>query len=157
MGRSDQIAAAAEAGIRDLESLINSLTDTQWRAVTKPEGWPVGVTAHHVAEGLMPTAMFVQAVASGQQLPPFTPDMINDGNARHAQEHASCTKAETLELLRKNGLASISIIRGLSDSQLDTASSENLFGGQTMSAEQIAHGIYLAHVTQHTASIKDTL
>jgi hypothetical protein len=79
--------------------------------------------------------------------------MLNDMNAKHAQEHAHCTKAETLALHKKGAAAAVAIVRGLDDASLDRTATV-LTGMPPMSAEQAAEGILLNHVDEHLKSIR---
>jgi len=79
--------------------------------------------------------------------------MLDQGNAQHAKEHANCTKAEVLDLLRNEAAAASQIVSGLSDGQLDNTVTGEVFGG-TVSAQQIAEYILIAHTGQHLASLK---
>lgn len=149
--RAETLAAQFEQANNDLIRTIEPMTDAQWKAVCSGENWSAGVVAHHVAGGHQPISGLVQAAATGQPLPPLTPEMLNQGNARHAQEYANCTKAETLDLLRQNGRTAAGVVRGLSDEQLQR--SAPVFGND-MTAEQMIQNILIGHVQAHTASIK---
>src|SRR5436190_16323690 len=79
---------------------VERVVDAQWSARGGPEGWSIGVTAHHLAADLAILAGVVESVATGRPLPDWSMEMVHQYNARHAEEHAHCTKVETLELLR---------------------------------------------------------
>ena len=110
-----------------------------------------GCYGAHLAAGYQGIAGLVAAVATGQTLPPITMEMINQGNAQHAKEHANCTKAEVLDLLRKDGAAAVNIVSKLSDEQL--AHTGQLLGGP-VSAQWVAENILIDHTAQHLASLK---
>lgn len=132
---------------------IDGLSDAQWKMVVPGDNWTVGVAAHHVAVSLVPTAQATAIIASGKPLD-FTMDQINQGNAQHAREHASATKAGTLALLHADIRASVDIIRGLTDAQLDTAAPVALMGGQNVPAQQFAENVWIGHVVIHWDRIK---
>src|SRR5438874_3198082 len=114
--RAEQLATQLEAVNADVIATVEGCPDAQWRtAKTGPEGWPVNVVAHHVGDGHGGISGLVQMIASGQQPPPLTMEMINQGNAKHAQDFANCDKAEALRLLREGGAAAVAAVRGLSD------------------------------------------
>jgi uncharacterized damage-inducible protein DinB len=149
--RTEALATQFERANDALISRIESLTDAQWKAICADEGWTVGVTAHHVAQGHGVITGMAQAIAAGQTLPPMTWEMLNEGNAKHAQEFAGVSKTETLALLRQSGPAAAAAVRSMSDDQLQRSAS---LMGNPMTAEQIVQGILIGHVTQHSASIQ---
>jgi uncharacterized damage-inducible protein DinB len=152
--RAEQYAKQFEAANNELIAAVEGLSEQQWRTKTNPEGWSVGVVAHHLATSHGPVSGFAQAIANGQSVPPLTMDMIHQGNAKHAQENANCGKAETLALLREANAAAAKAISGLSDEQLDK--SADVIGNPMTSAAVIEH-ILIGHTTQHTASIKEVV
>jgi hypothetical protein len=116
----------------------------------------VGVVAHHVAVSHEGIAGIIKTVSSGQSMPHFTMDMLHAMNAKHAQEQANCTKAETLALHKKNAAAAAALVRGLSDAELGKSGTV-LAGMPPMSVEQIVSGILIHHIDEHVGSIQATL
>jgi uncharacterized damage-inducible protein DinB len=149
--RGEALAQQFEQTNQAVIDTVQSASDAKWKASCQAEGWSAGVTAHHIAGSHEAIAGLVQAAANGQPLPPITPEMLNQGNAQHAQQFANCTKQETLELLRSKGAAAASMLRGLSDEQLDRKGT--LFGGE-MTAQQIAENVLIGHPQGHLQSIK---
>ena len=98
-------------------------------------------------------ANIVKSVASGQSLPNFTMAKLDEMNAQHAREHATCTKAETLELHKKNAATAASIVCGLSDAELDRSGTV-LAGMPPMTAQQAVERILINHVNEHLGSIR---
>src|SRR5947207_208150 len=115
--RTEQYAKQLEEANAELIAMVESCPDSKWNARTGPEGWPVNVLAHHIASGHSGISGMALAVANGQPLRPFTPEMLHAMNAKHAEEQANCTKAETLALLREGGAAAARAVRGLGDEQ----------------------------------------
>lgn len=149
--RARSYADRLEQANRELIATVERLSDADWRARTDSEGWPVGVVAHHVAESHQGLAGLVRRIADGQPLPGFTRDMIDEGNAEHARKHADTTRAETLELLRKNAAAAVRTVRAFSDAELDRSATVM---GNAMTAAQAIEGILIGHVVQHHGSIR---
>ena len=117
------------------------------------EGWTVAATAHHAAivhEGI---ARFVAAVAEGTATPRSGMDTIDESNARHAQEYATCSKAEVLTELQAKGDAATAIVRGLSDEQLDRTT-DAIPGMPPVSAARLVEMALIGHVREHVESIK---
>ena len=154
--RARALANRFEQVNHELAATVERCSEGQWRATTAGEGWTVGVVAHHVAGGHSAIAGLVERLATGQPLPNLTMEMIHQGNAAHAQEHANCTKAETVALLRQNGAAAATVVRGLQDDQLDRTASV-IAGAPPMSAQQVIEGILIGHVQEHSASIRSAL
>ncbi len=149
----EQLASKFEASNGQLISKVESMSDAEWAKPTASEGWPAGVTAHHVAESLGSLTGLIQTVAQGGELPPVTMDMLNAGNAEHATRAANVTREETAALLRSNGEAAAKMLRSVSDA--DYARTGQLPAmGAPMSAQQFAENVLIAHVERHGASIR---
>jgi hypothetical protein len=154
--RSEALAKQFETKARDALATLEKLGDADWKKVTAAEKWPVGVTAHHLAGALEPVSYMVRAIAAGQSPGDFSREMLDEMNARHANDFANCTRAETIELHRKGIAAAAATIRGLSDEEL--AKGGTLFKGEPpMTAEQLIVGGLLNHTDEHFASIRKTL
>jgi RNA-splicing ligase RtcB len=77
-------------------------------------------------------------------------------NAKHAEEHAGCTKAETIALHEKGAATAAAVVRNLSDEQL--ARSGTVFAGiPPMSAEQLVMRGLVYHIDEHFGSIRKTI
>lgn len=63
--QAEALAAKLEQENDALIAAIEGLSDAQWRALTKDEGWTVAATAHHVAGGHRAIAELIQAHANG--------------------------------------------------------------------------------------------
>ena len=154
--RAEQLANTFEQACRDFNVLVERLTDAEWKKITAADKWPVGVVAHHVAQGHAGIMGILQAVAKGQSMPNVTMDMIHDMNAKHAKEHANTTKVVTLELLQTNGAKAAEAVRGLSNADLDRSGTV-LTGMPPMSAAQVIERILINHVNEHMGSIRATV
>ena len=81
--------------------LLEGLTDADWEKTTAAENWTVAVTAHHIASSYESATRLIETIAAGRTLPHFTRAMLDEMNARHAQQFAGCTRAETIALHQK--------------------------------------------------------
>jgi uncharacterized damage-inducible protein DinB len=149
--RSEELARQFEQTNNDVVAAVESCPDAQWRATTAEEGWTVAATAHHVAAGCGQIVGLAQAIATGQPLPPITMEMVNAGNAQHAQQFATCAKQETVDLLKSGGASAAGAVRALSDEQLDRTAP---FMGNTASAQWVIENILIGHPQNHLQSIK---
>src|SRR2546429_534279 len=100
--RADALAKRFEEATKAVTDILTRLSDADWKKLTGGEKWSVGVVAHHVAMGHAGISNLVKSVASGKSAPSMTRAQLDQMNAQHAKEHAQCTKAETLELHKKN-------------------------------------------------------
>jgi hypothetical protein len=154
--RSEALAKQFEAKVQEAVAVIEKLSDADWKKVTEAEHWTVGVTAHHLASALEPVAGIITAIASGQSRGNFTRAMLDEMNARHAQEHANCTKAETIALLKRGAAAAVAVVRGLPDEQL--ARSGTVFrDASPMTVEQVITSGLITHIDAHFGSIRQTV
>ena len=154
--KGEALAKQFEVKALEATTVLERLSDADWKKTTSAEKWTVGVVAHHMAGAHEAIAGIVKTVASGQSMPNFTMDMLHDMNAKHAQEHAKATKAETVALHKKSAAAAAAVLRGLSDA--DYAKSGTVIAGlPPMSAEQVVGGILLRHIEEHLGSIRGTI
>jgi hypothetical protein len=154
--KGEALAKQFEAKAQEATGVLEKLSEADWKKVTDAEKWSVGVAAHHVAQSHEGIANIIKAVVSGQSMGNFTMDMLNEMNAKHAKDFANCTKAETLDLHKKNAAAAAAVVRGLSDDQL-AKSATVLTGMPAMTAEQIVSGILINHIDDHFGSIRKTV
>jgi hypothetical protein len=154
--KSEALAKQFEAKAREATAMLEQMSEADWKKVTDAEKWTVGVTAHHVAGAHEPIATIVKTIASGQSMPHVTMDMLHEANAKHAKEHAGCTKGDTIALHKKGTVTAAAVVRGLSDDQL-AKSGTVLTGAPPMNAEQVVTNILIDHVNEHFESIRKTI
>lgn len=154
--RSETIARLFEAKAREAVALIETMSDEEWQKVTDAEKWTVGVTGHHLAGAFAAVARMVPAVVSGQSPGNFSMAALDAMNARYAQEHARCTKAETIALLESGAAAAAAAIRALSDDQLSKGGTV-FTDAPPMTAEQLIFGALIDHAAGHLGSIRKTI
>lgn len=154
--KSEALAKQFEAKAQEAAAGIEKLSDADWKKVTAAEKWTVGVTAHHLAGAFEPVAGMVAAIVSGQLPGGFSRVMLDGMNAQHARDHANCTKAEPIALLKKGVPVAAAVVRGLSDDQL--AKSGAVFtDAPPMTAEQVVMGGLITHIDEHFGSIRKTV
>ena len=154
--KGEAFAKQFEAKVEEATALLEKLSDADWKKTTTAEKWTVAVTAHHIARSYEPVTHIIKTIATGQALPHFTPKMLDEMNAKHAEEHAGCTKAETTALHQKGAAVAAAVVRNLSDEQL--ARSGTVFAGlPPMSAEQLVMRGLINHIDEHFGSIRKTI
>jgi len=151
------MADRLEGLLENLRVLVAGATPGAWSQKTA-EGWPVGVTAHHVV-GHLNLADFAAAVAGGQRSPlaDFTFDQITAGNSAHAVEFSAITRAELLAALDAAGPQAVATLRGISDATLGVSQPMAFTGGQPLSARELIEGPLLANVTEHIDNVRAAL
>ena len=152
--RARTLAHQLEQENQALIATLEGLSDAQWHLKTPGDGRSVGVVAHHVASSHKVVAGLAGAIAHGQSVPTITMDMIHQGNAQHAAQHADCTKAETLALLRQNGAAAVAAVRAFGDAELDRTTAMPM---GTMSVAQVVEKILTGHAQDHHGTIQKAL
>src|SRR5499426_2778732 len=154
--KGEAFAKEFEAKVEDALTLLSRLSDADWRKTTAGENWTVGVTAHHLAGSYEPIMGIIQAITGGKAMPHFTPQMLDEMNAKHAKEFAGCTKPETIALLKTGAAAAAEAVRALSDSEL--AKTGTVFTGMPpLSAEDMVKRALIGHVDEHFGNIRRTI
>jgi PhnB protein len=155
-GKSEALAKQFETKAAEAMATLEGLTDADWKKMTQAERWSVGVTAHHLAGVLEPIAAMVEAVAAGRSVEPFSMSTIDEMNAGHARDYAGCTRAETIELLRKGVATASAAVRRVSDDQL-SRSAQVVTDVPPMTVDQLIAGGLLGHIDDHFGSIRKTV
>jgi hypothetical protein len=152
--RGETFAKQFESKAQEATAIFEKLSDADWKKITSAEKWSVGVTAHHIASSHEGIGGIVKALAEGKSGPSIPMDALHQMNAKHAQDFAGCTKAETVELHKKNAAAAAALLRSIDDAAFDKSAAV-FTGAPAMSAAQIA-GILSNHIDEHLGSIKAT-
>jgi len=155
--RSEALARRIEEGAAALAAYAQGLSDTQWTTVVPPDGRSAGVIINHVASVYPIEVHLANEIAAGRPVTDVTWAVVADMNAKHAQDNASCSKQETLELLRKNSREAAQAVRSLSDAQLDSAAAFSLNAGAPLTAQFVIEDHALRHAWHHMAKIKAVL
>jgi len=155
--RSEVLAERIEQGARRLEELTRSLTDAQWRTTVSPDGRTVGVIIHHVGNMYPIEIQLATELTQGNPIAGVTWAAVADINAKHAQEHATATKEEAIELLRRNSRAAAEAVRKFTDEELDRAAPVSLNADAPLTAQFFIEDHALRHAWHHHAKITSAL
>ncbi len=151
--RSEDLATRVEQTANDLLAAVEASTPEQWAAPCSDGEWSQGFAAFHAAAAIAPIADRVREVADGQPFPKMTMDDIHAGNAVQAKEHANCTMSETIDLIKSSAPAAVSMVRSLSDAQLDRK--VHLMDGMPeTTVEMMIQLALIGHPVSHLATIK---
>ena len=159
MTRADDLAAELQAAIDAIHAELDAIPDDRWTtAVTGPEGWPVGHTAHHIGEGYLQSLRWIeQALVDGKPLvldPAVGVPAINAANARCLEEHGNEARAQTMAFMRANATRLVSRVRTLSDAQLDGPMMQLKGEPQARPGSMVAVPMALRHANNHLESIR---
>lgn len=152
--RAQTLADRLLQGSKALATFAESLSDAEWRMKVGKDGRTAGVIVHHVASVYPLEIQLAQTIAAGKPIAGVTWDAVADMNAKHAQDQAAVTKAEALELLRKNSQAAADAVRAFSDDQLDCAATVSLNGDAPLTAQFFIEDHALRHSFHHLAGIR---
>ncbi len=151
--RADALANRFENANAELISFVEACSDADWRAQCLTESWTVAAAAHHIAIDHPLLADLARRVFTSDPMPQLTMEAVHEMNLQHAKEYASCTKAEVLDLLRRNGEETMGFILGLTDEQLDRTAVIPWWGTTPVAAEQVVDEL-IHHIPEHFASIR---
>jgi hypothetical protein len=113
----------------------------------------VGVVARHIGAGHYEAISFARMIINGEKLPELTMDQVIQIANQHAREHADCTKAEVLDILRKNGATLLEFVAGLDDSKLDRSGYLAVMSGE-INTQQFIENVILQSGGEHFANMK---
>jgi len=155
--RAEALAQRIEEGAATLAAYAQGLSDAEWTAVVPPDGRSAGVIINHVASVYPIEVHLANEIAAGRPVTDVTWAVVADMNAKHALDNATCSKLETIELLRKNSREAAQAVRSLSDAQLDSAAEFSLNAGAPLTAQFVIEDHALRHSWHHLAKIKAAL
>ena len=156
--RAELLAARIEEGAAGLATFAEGLSDAEWGAQTSPtDRRTVGQIVNHVALVYPIEVDLARAIASGKAVTDVTWPVVDDLNAGHVREHAAVTKAQALELLRRNSRQAAEAVRAFNDEQLDQAAPFSLSFGAPVTAQFVIEDHAVRHSWHHLARIRAAL
>jgi hypothetical protein len=154
--RAEALAARVEKGAGELAKFAEGLSDSEWRTRVR-DGRPVGVCVHHVASVYPIEIQLAQSIASGKAVTDVTWEAVDEMNAKHAADFANASKADAVDLLRRNSQEAATAIRSFTDEQLDTAAPFSLSFGAPVTAQFVVEDHAVRHSWHHLARIRSAL
>jgi len=149
MSRAEELATRFEQENERYIQAVLAYPEGQWASRSTPEGWTTAAVAQHVAGGHLHISEMIGGLASGQPLPGFTAEVLNENNNQQAEQFANASRAEVLGWLRSNGKQAAAVVRGLSDDQLACSAPFALMGGAQVSAAQLIENVLIGHIASH--------
>ncbi|MFZ4663420.1 MAG: DinB family protein [Caldilineaceae bacterium] len=139
-----------------LIAFVEQCPADKWRRVTKAEGWPVGVTAHHVGAIHYPVLAWVQMMVEGTPTPAITMADVDEMNRQHVAMQADCTPADVITLLRQEGDKAVAYLQTLNETDLHPEAYLKVFE-TTMSAGQLFQTVLIDSAEEHLTSLQATV
>src|SRR5260221_11398183 len=156
--RAELLATRIEEGAAGLAAFAQGLSEAQWGApVSATDRRTVGQIVNHVALVYPIEVDLARAVAGGNAVTDVTWAVVADLNAGHAREHAKVTKADALDLLRKNSGHAAATVRVFSDEEVDRAAPFSLSFGAPVTAQFVIEDHAVRHSWHHLARIRAVL
>jgi hypothetical protein len=156
--RAESLADRIEEGAASLAAFAEGLSEEEWRTpVSGSDARPVGVVVHHVANMYPVEIEVARAIAGGNAVTGVTWEVVAGLNAKHAREQAGVTKADALELLRRNSREAADAVRAFTDDELDRAAPFSLSFGAPVTAQFVIEDHALRHSWHHLARIRAAL
>jgi len=155
--RADSLADRIEEGAQALASFVEGLTDEEWKTVAPNDQRSVGVLVHHVASAYQVEVDLTRGLASGNPIVGVTWEMIDQMNAKHAQDQSSPDQKETIEMLRQYSKMAADAVRKITDEELDSAAKVSLYADAPLTAQYFIEDHALRHSYHHLANIKAAL
>jgi hypothetical protein len=153
--RAELLAARIEEGASGLAAFAEKLSDVEWGTSTSStDPRTVGQIVNHVALVYPIEVDLARAIASGKAVTDVTWQVVAELNAGHAREHAAVTKADALELLRRNSGHAAEAVRAFSDEELDRAAPFSLSFGAPVTAQFVIEDHAVRHSWHHLARIR---
>ena len=117
----------------------------------------MGVLVHHVASAYQLEVDLTRGLASGNPIVGVTSEVVDQINAKHAQDQSSPDQKETIEMLRQNSKMAADAVRKLTDEELDSAAKVSLNADAPLTAQYFIEDHALSHSFHHLANIKAAL
>jgi uncharacterized damage-inducible protein DinB len=155
--RSEALASRLEAGAASLAEFAAALSESEWQTRVPKDGRTVGVVVHHVASVYPIEIQLAKLLAAGKPVAGVSWDVVNTMNGDHAKDNASTTKEAALALLAANSAAAAAAIRGLSDTELDSAAPVSLNSDAPLTCQFMLEDHAVRHSYHHLAKIRSAL
>jgi hypothetical protein len=157
MTKAQALAERLEQGANALATFASTLSDVEWQTRVPKDGRKIGVVVHHVASVYPIEIHLAQALSQGNAITGVTAEVIDEMNAKHAQEHDGVTKEEAVALLRKNSASAAAAIRALSDEAIDRAAPVSLYADAPLTCQFMLEDHAVRHSYHHLAKVRAAL
>ncbi|MEO8336621.1 MAG: DinB family protein [bacterium] len=152
--RSNALADRLEQGASALADFAQGLSESAWRTPITPNGRPIGVVVHHVANIYPLEIQLAQKLAEGSAIEGVAWSNVHELNANHATEFAMVTPAAAIARLKENSAAAATAIRALDDAALDRAAPVSLYDDAPLTCQFFLEDHAVRHSFHHLAQMK---
>jgi hypothetical protein len=140
-----------EAAIDEATATIAGLDGETWERVCEEEGWPVAVTALHIALGLRRQASFIALARRGDAPFRFDWETTHELNARVAARGVP-TRAAVRRELDKGRSRLLGVLAELTE--VDLRRVAMTYADHAFDVERVLRRVVLPHLRGHLASIR---
>jgi hypothetical protein len=155
--RAEELARRVERGAAELIAAVEGLSKAEWFTICRDEQRSVGVLVHHVGAAYPDEAEIITALASDGGMPDLTWDIVNQGNREEASHHAGVDQAAAIALVRENVGTAATVVRGLTDEQLDRVAPTDLHWAAPLTVQYFVEQHPIAYPYMHLESIRAAL
>ena len=156
--RAEALADRIEEGAALLAAFVEGLSEEEWRTpVSATDRRSVGVIVHHVASVYPIEIELARTIARGEAVTEVTWEVVAGMNEQHAREQTEVTKADALEVLRRNSREAAAAVRAFTDDELDQAAPFSLSFDAPVTAQFVIEDHPLRHSWHHLARIRKGL
>ena len=145
------LLSEVESAIDEATRTIDALDADAWERRCAAEGWPVAITALHIALGLRRQASFIALARDGQAPFVFDWEATHALNARVAARGSPTKKAVQREL-HKGRSRLLGLLAELSEVELHRVAL--IYQRHEFDVERIVRSVVLPHTRGHLASIR---
>jgi uncharacterized damage-inducible protein DinB len=155
-GRAAALAERFESATQDVVAFVSGLSDAQWRAVDPAEGLSIGAMVHHLAAGDRLVRGVLEALVQGTDRALHQTEVATE-NRKQQQDRAAAGfahlgRAETLEMLRRQGAEVTRTIRSVPEAELECV---HTFWGEPVRTREFIER-WIEGIRQHLAEIRAT-
>jgi DinB superfamily len=151
--QAKELAQRLSAFNEEVVRIVETAAASEWVAECATEQWPFGVVARHIAAAHYQAVDMAGMILKGEALPNVTMEQLAERGNAHAREHADCTPAEVLALLRTNGERLVQFTENLTDVDLTRTGHLPLLGRE-VNAAKLLEIVVLGSAGEHLASLK---
>lgn len=152
--RAEEFSNELERKGREIQAILASLGDAEWRKVCVPEGWPLGLVAFHIALGVERQAGWIEDATKGRAPFEFSWEVTDGMNAAVARAGIVPSKPFVLAALGAGLDRTAGLLQEMSDEDLDRGAV--VYQGKTLSVRHVTR-IFMRHIEEHFASIRNAI
>ena len=146
--RAEKLAKDLESAAESLASLLERIPPEHWTRVPAPDTWSPGKDGEHVADGNV-LHQWVVRLTLGQAKVFARPGI------ERKQLTSSRSQAEVIEFVRGTLAEAATLVRGLTDAQLDLVTKPAKAGAPSLA--QTVQRLMIDHVSHHHREIEAKL